>query len=155
MINDYLCWPGDAAAVLPMSSPDWATTSSSPHQRKPSFSQWLNSESFHLRQKGQAYNIADYGTLTRANGHVRPANGDLGGVTTLVDPQRSVMVTSLDGTIRAPPIVTGPRPLGLMGRHLVTSPPCHVTTASGQVLANDAAEGMNHVTSSANGYPLA
>lgn len=107
-----------------------------------------------MRQKGQSYNIGDYGTLTRANGHARPANGDLSGVTTLLDPQRNVMVTSLDGTIRAPPVVAGPRPLGLMGRHHVTSP-CHVTTSSGLLLANDAAEGKNHVTTSANGHPLA
>jgi len=52
--------PGSTIGSIPhSSSPDWLSP-----QRRPSFSNWLNSESIQLQQKNQLYNVTDYNSLT-------------------------------------------------------------------------------------------
>lgn len=134
---------GESLTSGPITSPEWTTS----QQRKPSFSQWLNSESFHLKQRGQAYNVADYGTLGRANGATaqRHPNGDVG-LMTLIEPQRSVMVTTChDGTIRATHTSVS-RQMGFLGKHL--SNPSPPTIVSSQAIGVEAPHHVvkNHLT---------
>lgn len=160
---------GETRSNVPITSLDWTAA----QQRKPSFSQWLNSESFQLKQRGGgqpqgSYGATDdYGTIGRGatnNGGVAAAsasaqqrhpNGDVAAMT-LVDPHRGVMMTCHDGTIRATPTTAARQLGGLTGKNL-SAPPGHPSLLlSNQLLGSDSPQVKNHVmTNGAAVHPQA